>query len=188
MFNKGEYMEEIKNDKIEEIKQLARPANDLFKEMREEDEARKELWGRCYFIYESFWWTRWFILNLPYHLKFIKWGWQRAMRGWSDRDTWSFDYHIANVIEGGVNHLLKNQHGHPGEFNNIFEWEDVMKEIAWTFRIHKLLIDSDDGYYLLYDENHKMTDSQFIMLTKEQTERYYKGFDLLKKYIMNLGD
>jgi hypothetical protein len=38
---------------------------------------------------------------------------QRAKRGWSDQDTWSFDWYLARTIAGGLKHLKEHKHGVP---------------------------------------------------------------------------
>ena len=168
-------------------KSKARPIDDLFKEIRKKDEKRKDAWGIFYWMYEAFWWSRWFILNLPYHLKFIKWSYQRVVRGWSDKDTWCYSYYLADIIEGGMEHLLKHQHRYPPEFVNSLQWEEVQREIIYSFKVHKMLIGSDDNCsYLLY--NKEGAPEGFVMLTKEQTDKYYRGLNLFVLHFMDLGD
>jgi hypothetical protein len=46
----------------------------------------------------------------------IYWFWQRGKKGYSDRDTWSFDHYLIKVMEGGLRQLAENKHGCPSEF------------------------------------------------------------------------
>ena len=63
----------------------------------------------------------------PLHTARMKW--QRARRGWSDEDTWGFNYHLAHVIGGGVRHMRSIAHGHPAEIT-FEEWKAILDEIA----------------------------------------------------------
>lgn len=45
--------------------------------------------------------------------KAVTWKIQRANRGWSVYDTWSFDDYLATVLAGGIKHLREHNHGHP---------------------------------------------------------------------------
>ncbi len=73
---------------------------------------------------------------------------QRAKRGWSNRDTWCFHYFLSEVIIGGLKHLKKIKHGIPGvfcttkadnnneEFNKcIKKWENALDCMIKTFEI-----------------------------------------------------
>lgn len=41
---------------------------------------------------------------------------QRAWRGYSNKDTWSFDAHLAMVTAGGLRELAKHNYGCPASF------------------------------------------------------------------------
>lgn len=38
---------------------------------------------------------------------------QRAVRGYADHDTWSFDHYLCTVIAPGLRQLAANSHGYP---------------------------------------------------------------------------
>jgi hypothetical protein len=38
---------------------------------------------------------------------------QRAWRGWADKDTWSFDHYLARVTAQGLRRMAENAHGVP---------------------------------------------------------------------------
>jgi hypothetical protein len=46
----------------------------------------------------------------------IKWAYQRVTRGWSDRDVWSMDYHLSNILVGMLRRLKETKHGVPLDF------------------------------------------------------------------------
>lgn len=47
---------------------------------------------------------------------------QRGRRGWSDRDTWSLDDHLAEILPPMLRHLKEHKHGIPMA---MFEPEDT---------------------------------------------------------------
>ncbi|OII61171.1 hypothetical protein BJP40_06490 [Streptomyces sp. CC53] len=57
------------------------------------------------------------------------WAWQRARRGYSERDLWSLDTYIAGVVGAGVQHLKEVKHSHPVEVTEQ-EWDDILDRIA----------------------------------------------------------
>jgi hypothetical protein len=60
--------------------------------------------------------------------------WQRMRRGWSDRDAWNLDAHLARVIADGVAHLREVNFGHPTG-TTFEEWQGILKQIAEGFRV-----------------------------------------------------
>lgn len=54
--------------------------------------------------------------------------WQRARRGWSIEDSWSFDYYMADVIAGGVRSIRERGISHPGELTPE-RWDEILLEI-----------------------------------------------------------
>jgi hypothetical protein len=82
--------------------------NDFFKEIEKINNRRNTFLGRI----EIFYWavrrglrTAW---KSPYR---IKWWYQRARYGYSDRDAWSGDWHIAGVIAGIMEKIVNEGHG-----------------------------------------------------------------------------
>lgn len=78
----------------------------------------------------------------------IKYFIQRGRRGYSDRDTWSFDHYLARVISGGTRHLAKHLSGYPSspfskgkdKFNSTKEWRAVLLKLNKGFKNY----DKDD--------------------------------------------
>lgn len=62
-----------------------------------------------------------------------KWFWQRGRRGWADCDTWSFDWYLAGVIAGGLEHLRTRTHGYPYAMTPE-EWDMKLTEIQQAFQ------------------------------------------------------
>lgn len=38
---------------------------------------------------------------------------QRAWRGWSDADTWSYDHYLCRTLAPALRHMAAHAHGHP---------------------------------------------------------------------------
>lgn len=55
--------------------------------------------------------------------------WQRARRGYSTPDLWSFDVYICGVIGRAVLDLQANGHGYPVDATEE-EWHDLLTAIA----------------------------------------------------------
>lgn len=69
-----------------------------------------------------------YIIHLPKYVKrFFKKNWQRARRGWSHQDTWSFDTYLARVIGEGLIHLSENAMGHPVAWDSYEQWTKELK-------------------------------------------------------------
>ena len=62
----------------------------------------------------------------------IKAAWQRAIRGYADRDTWSLDNWLLQVLPAALNHLAKHSHGWPAndEFPTFEDWQKYLFKIA----------------------------------------------------------
>jgi len=88
----------------------------------------------------------------------IKWFYQRGTRGYSDRDTWSLDWHLCEYMGNALRELAENVHGVPGfdigrhplsenpndwEFLTIEEWRATILYIADTFDLGRKIQDYD---------------------------------------------
>ena len=60
----------------------------------------------------------------------LKAAWQRATRGWADRDTWNLDSYLLDILPEMIDHLRIHTHGYPGydEFNTPEKWDKFLKE------------------------------------------------------------
>lgn len=64
-------------------------------------------------------------------LRSVRWFIQRGRRGWSARDTWSFDLYICQVLSEGIAWLAEHDHGYPG----YDDWDTPEK---WKAYLHDL--------------------------------------------------
>ena len=63
----------------------------------------------------------------------IVWYHQRARRGWSDYDAWSFDSYISRVMSQGMARLAASTHSWPGEqskWPTFEEWQDHLTSMS----------------------------------------------------------
>ena len=133
-------------------------------------EILKEPKSKIYEIYLYFYRLFWRLVRLPGDIRRgIKFFIQRGVRGYSDRDTWGFDYYLAQVISGGIKYLKANCHSMPTwrlgktELEAINEWDNILNTIINTFNIAK-----------------KISESRIIYLPiKKWSEKKYKQYNLL---------
>jgi len=139
-----------------------------------------------------------FISDIPLRVKtFI----QRGMRGWSDSDTWSFDFYLAKVISEGIEHLLI--YG-----NSCFTVRDrlALREIIRTFKTaneineHNLLYTPSKKFTCSVYKKQKRTcefmnkkrsyprDRKYRVMTLREVLRFEKGFDTFKEKFFYLWD
>lgn len=139
-----------------------------------------------------------YVSEIPLKIKtFI----QRGIRGWANSDTWCFDFYLANVISGGIKHLLK--YG-----NSCWTKKDLasLKEIIKTFETANEI----EGHNLLYTPSKKFTwsdykkqkrkcvymnkkrkyprDIKYRVMTLREVIKFEKGFDTFKEKFFHLWD
>lgn len=105
--------------------------------------------------------VRMFPENAYYNVKYFI---QRGSRGWADRDTWSLDSYLANVLSYSLCYLKEHKHGTPmsvfptepeyidetgNPTDEAYEiatarWDEVMNKMIAGFEAHQRL---DDGVY-----------------------------------------
>jgi len=89
------------------------------------------------------------IREVGYWLKNIV---DRGLHGYCQRDTWSFDYYLADVIIGGSKILKETKHGYPCDcdpFDSTNEckceakWDKELDEMIEGFEAAKRVLDLD---------------------------------------------
>ena len=60
----------------------------------------------------------------------LKAAWQRATRGWANRDTWRLDDYLLEILPEMIDHLRIHAHGYPcySEFDTPEKWDKFLKE------------------------------------------------------------
>ena len=173
--------------------------------MRENKE--ETIWDK---IVQATWWPVWRFFNKWFNDKPKEWKWnrQRAKRGYSDCDVWGFYHHLSDVIYGGLKQLKDNLHGYPPEIT-FEEWQSKLDDMIFAFDMAKRLSDETivmfdaseyekqkerfdeickdtDVFTTYYDE--KLVKKQKKILTKEECERYDRGWKEFKDYFYHLWD
>ena len=116
----------------------------------------------------------------------VKYFIQRGRRGFSDRDTWDFDYYLSDVIVGGITQLENNFSGVPNDLSEE-EWRKILSQIKLTFQVSKY-ISEGDWIYTTSKDRKKYEKYGFHVMSNEECEEYRKGWRLLNKYYFNLWD
>ena len=126
-------------------------------------------------------------------LKEIKYFIQRGKKGFSERDLWSFDDYLCEIIPPALRQLAKRSCGCPGNLwddkktnDHCHRWKEILEEIAQGFEAIQQIMDLDffkfikkDGHY-----SHEIDKEKERLLTK----KYERGMELFVKYFMNLWD
>jgi hypothetical protein len=79
--------------------------------------------------YPRNWWS-----NIRYFFRTIKWGWQRATRGYSDYDTWNLDVYYSNMMIASLGQFRAETKGYPGYMNSIEEWYAILDKIIFLLK------------------------------------------------------
>lgn len=117
-----------------------------------------------------------FIQDLPYDIKYFI---QRGKRGYSIRDTWSFDMYLADVIGNGLMHLSKNTHGWPdSKFKTFEEWQKELETIGNAFLLYNKLDD------MWYDEIKDIeNDKERRKILNAHIKRCNENKEIMKRFI-----
>lgn len=79
--------------------------------------------------YPRNWWD-----NIKYFFRTIKWGWQRATRGYSDYDTWDLDVYYSRMMIASLIQFRAETKGYPGYMNDIDEWYAILDKIIFLLK------------------------------------------------------
>ena len=126
--------------------------------------------------------------------KEIKYFIQRGRRGWSDRDIWSFDSYLCEVIPPVMRKFSKNNVGCPGELydsklvnNECAKWQSILEEIAQGFEA------AEEMKNLRFDFQWEKKGEKYTKEYKEEKQKqlakkFDRGMGLFAKYFLNLWD
>ena len=79
--------------------------------------------------YPRNWWN-----NIKHFFRTIKWGWQRATKGYSDYDTWNLDAYYSNMIIASLSQFRAKANGYPYYMNDIEEWYAILDKIIFLLK------------------------------------------------------
>ena len=86
----------------------------------------------------------------------IKYAWQRAVRGYSDRDIWGFSDWHTDLMRAALRHFRDNLWGHPAHWHIDDEGDEDLGQKAWEDYITKIITLFDKCDAELFD-NREMT-------------------------------
>jgi len=105
---------------------------------------------------DIYWSVRRFIIDISWKIKQIKFFFQRGKRGWSEKDVWSIDYYLSEIIPQMIVHLRSISHGHPVDLSKE-EWDKILEKIEQGFIASKRMQDFDGEYNMeKYKEDEKL--------------------------------
>lgn len=112
----------------------------------------------------------------------LKAAWQRATRGFADRDIWDMDTWFLQVFPAMLKQLSKNAHGHPCSFKSYEEWTEFLYQLAIDFEKCQDDEGNDENEY--YDEYIKSLDTMryedgHVVFDDDEISKLY--FDRMKE-------
>lgn len=84
-------------------------------------------------VYERGWWRYW--LNPRTYTRALRWGYQRASRGYADCDLWSIDAYLCGILVPGLKQFRDQTHSHPGDLT-FEEWQAKVDVMIVGFQAH----------------------------------------------------
>lgn len=74
--------------------------------------------------------------NIGTFFRSFKWAYQRATRGFADKDVWNLDTYLTELIADSVEQLADIQHGWPGtdEFPTPESWDEYLRKAVSLLR------------------------------------------------------
>lgn len=117
---------------------------------------------------------------IPDSIREIKWAFQRAIRGYSNKDVWSIDYFLCDIMPKMLRKLAKDSFGCPTDLydnknkeDECHKWLKVLEKMAEGFEAGQKINDMD------FDNEQER---------KKLEKKFDKGMDLFKKYFFSLWD
>jgi hypothetical protein len=183
----------------------------LIKEASRKRGKAKLFWILVYSLRDLYYWIRRFDIRDPY--RELKYFIQRGCKGYSYRDSWCPHDFIAEILPKMLINVRDHHMGVPGliaaKYQNIDpsgfidfgddgmdkadkEWIEILNSIIYTFEIaHRITNnETEDKELMLYSDEGLSENSQkyWRMLSKEETDKFYRGFDLFKEHFFQLYD
>lgn len=88
-------------------------------------------------IFKSDYFPRRYIFrNLRQFFRNVKFAWQRATKGYADRDVWNLDISICGYLAATLEHLANTTHSYPDHsFPQFEDWQKELRELAHEFQL-----------------------------------------------------
>ena len=121
------------------------------------------------------WWFYWNVIRLPKNVYYF---FQRGRRGYSSRDIWGLDHHLAGVIGRSVGELASYTDSCPCTIDEGFELPEEDHEARYEIYVAELK-EMSEGF-LIYekDDEYSWSDEGRIKVDRSQ--------ELFKKLFMSL--
>lgn len=136
----------------------------------------------------------------------IKYWYQRAKRGYADRDVWAIDYYLNSFMPKMIRQLKETTHGYPGGLSPK-KWDNILEKIALGFEAADRITDTKNWVmnegsemYTVPTDNPHLTEIKFTNdWTPEQVKHFKEldrkdmrtfkaGMDLFVKHYFSLWD
>ena len=109
---------------------------DYLQERKERELRRPTI--REFLVEDVFWRIeRWFDFAFG-SLREVKYAWQRARRGYSDRDLWDLSSYLANILVPGLTALRDNNTGFPAGLTQK-QWKKELDIMIRGFEAHRAI-------------------------------------------------
>jgi hypothetical protein len=132
--------------------------------------------------------------NIRMFPKEVKWFIQRGHRGWADCDVWSVDWHLCRIIPPMLRRLRKTKIGGPfdDKHGGVKRWNEILDDMIFTFEAASLI----QNYDAVFPDKNAPTERinahrkkfKIKVFTKEEYDRYKKGWKLFQEYFYSLWD
>lgn len=131
--------------------------------------------------------------NISNFFRNIKYAWQRATKGYCDRDVWDLDCYYSKIISATLNDLADNRHGYPFRLNED-EWSRLLRQAAEDFEAQ--LDDPTENIFTEMwlngkernKELHQAYMTEVGRLHRVQKRKLKSGLDFLYNYYNDLWD
>lgn len=138
--------------------------------------------------------------NIRNFFRTIKWGWQRATKGYCTWDLWDLDAHLLQLIPASLRAFKKDNIGYPSELT-YEKWNKIIDEMINHFETAYEYIYNPEQYcesYPAYEatltdtttEAHQAAWDIFSQEENKVIDEGYnhlnQGIDLLKKWLPHL--
>lgn len=114
--------------------------------------------------------------NFKIFFRQFKFAFQRATRGFSDKDTWDIDYYLLTLIPMLLNRFLELNIGYPDRCETFENWQEIIKNIITKMNQVKENLDTGTS---LIENKEPLKQEEIEKLTKE-------AFDLLASNLYDL--
>ena len=125
----------------------------------------------------GYWPARNVFHNIKQFFRNIRYGWQRATKGYCDWDIWDLDQYHLVLLEKALTAFRKNNNGHPIDLTEE-AWDKVLDRMIYCYHMANEYLYNTDEYNEFYEswsaslDHFKMKENEFII--NDNKELYNK--------------